>query len=464
MDIAKPIFWHQGLFIQPQHFQLTDRHEASLLAPVYEFVVPCLWGVGDMEIQKAALGTKNFSITSGTFVFPDGTLVALPGNAVVESRQFDDAWVEGGKPFTILAGIKKWNDEGENVTVVNRIEKLSDISTRYLTLADAEECPDLHAGGAKGEISRLTVVLKIFWQSEVGKIGDYLLIPVAQLERAGEEIVLSRHFVPPCLTISSSETLLGIIKETRDLIASRGRQLEAFKRQRGIQTAEFGSRDMVYLLALRSLNRYIPLLFHLTDTRQVHPWTGYGLLRQLIGEFTSFSETITVMGEVAGSGERLLPNYDHYNLGECFRAAQMLIARLLDEITAGPEYVIELVYDGTYFSSELKPAVFEAKNRLYLVMRTDEDPKLVIEYVTTVAKLSSRERLPILIARALPGIGLEHLPVPPQELPRRASTVYFAVNTHNDQWALVEKGRNIALYWDNAPEDLEIELMVVGRS
>lgn len=464
MDTSKPLFWHQGLFIQPQHFQLADRHGASLLAPLYDYVSPSLWGVGALAIQKSALGTRTFSITSGDFVFPDGTHVNLPGNAVAESRQFDDAWVEGGKPFTIFAGIKKWNDEGENVTVVNKIESISRIGTRYLTLADSEECPDLHAGGAKGDVNRLTVVLKIFWQSEIDKVGDYLLIPVAQLERAGEEIVLSRQFVPPCLTISSSETLFGIIKEIRDLIASRGRQLEEFKRQRGIQTAEFGSRDMVYLLALRSLNRYIPLLFHLTDTRQVHPWTGYGLLRQLIGEFTSFSETINVMGEVTGSGERLLPGYDHYNLGECFRAAQMLIARLLDEITAGPEYVIELVYDGTYFSTELKPAVFEAKNRFYLVMRTDEDPKLVIDYVANVAKFSSRERLPILIARALPGIGLEHLSVPPQELPRRASTLYFAVDTHHEQWSLVEKGRNMALYWDNAPEDLEIELMVVGRS
>jgi type VI secretion system protein ImpJ len=38
------------------------------------------------------------------------------------------------------------------------------------------------------------------------------------------------------------------------------------------------------------------------------------------------------------------------------------------------------------------------------------------------------------------------------------------VNHHSDQWALVQKGNNIALYWDSAPEDLEVELMVAGRS
>ncbi len=83
--------------------------------------------------------------------------------------------------------------------------------------------------------------------------------------------------------------------------------LRGIKRDRGIHTAEFGSRDMVYLLALRSLNRYIPQLFHLSESTG-HPWTVYGLLRQLIGELSSFSEQFTVSGDtVDGSSE--LPKY-----------------------------------------------------------------------------------------------------------------------------------------------------------
>jgi type VI secretion system protein ImpJ len=311
-------------------------------------------------------------------------------------------------------------------------------------------------------VKRLFYVLRLFWESEREQLGDYLLIPLAQLERLGGEVRLSEGFIPPCLTISSSEPLSKLIKEIRDQISSRGHQLEQYKSQRGIQTAEFGSRDMVYLLALRSLNRYVPILHHLTEARQVHPWAVYGALRQLIGELSSFSERVNMMGEWE-DGNRLLFNYDHRNLWGCFSGAQALITQLLDEITAGPEYIIRLIYDGTYYAAELKPAMFEGRNRFYLVVKTEEDPKFVLQSLTTIAKLSAREYLPILIARALPGIGLEHLPVPPQELPRRAHSIYFAVDHHHDQWASVEKGHNIALYWDNAPEDLEVELMVVGR-
>jgi type VI secretion system protein ImpJ len=92
------------------------------------------------------------------------------------------------------------------------------------------------------------------------------------------------------------------------------------------------------------------------------------------------------------------------------------------------------------------------------------DPQSVVQPLGTIVKLSSRESLPLLIARALPGIKVEHLSAPPQELPRRARAIYCQIDHHGDQWAQVQKGHNIALYWDTAPEDLKIELMVVGRT
>ena len=125
--------------------------------------------------------------------------------------------------------------------------------------------------------------------------------------------------------------------------------------------------------------------------------------------------------------------------------------------------MIELAYDGTYYAAELPPPIFEGRNRFYLVLSTETDPQSVLQSLTTLAKLSSRESLPLLIARALPGVGLSHLETPPQELPRRANSIYFQIDHHSDQWSFVQKGNNVGLYWDTAPEDLQVEMMVVGR-
>jgi type VI secretion system protein ImpJ len=459
----RPVFWHQGLFLQPQHFQLNDTYFQSLLAPFQRYLQPHLWGMGNFEIREGALGTRSFDIVKGEFLFRDFTYVDYPGNAIVEARSFDEAWVDGGKPLTVYVGLKKWNRAGENVTVLSKLKNVFDVPTRYVTTADPEEVPDVHQGGPTAQVKRLNHVLKIFWETETNQLGDYLLLPVAQLERTGDQIVLSRDFVPPCLFVSGSSALLKMVQEVRDQVAARGRLLESYKKGRGIHTAEFGARDMVYLLALRSLNRYVPLLFHLTETPYVHPWTVYGVLRQLIGELSSFSVRLSVLGEFE-DGTPLLPRYDHDDLWTCFSAALGLVTQLLDEITAGPEYVTQLLFDGTYYAADLAPAIFEGGNRFFIVFETEEDPKAVLQSLESIGKLGSRESLPILIARALPGIRLEHLPVPPQELPRRSRAIYFQVDHHSDQWAQIAKTKNIALYWDAAPQDLKIELMVVGRT
>ncbi|NMC75017.1 MAG: type VI secretion system baseplate subunit TssK, partial [Geobacteraceae bacterium] len=260
-------------------------------------------------------------------------------------------------------------------------------------------------------------------------------------------------------------SLMKLVHEVRDQLTARAYQLEEHKSRRGVQTAEFGSRDMVYLLALRSINRYVPLLFHYTKAEHAHPWEVFGVLRQLIGELTTFSEDVSVLGEVKcrGKDDATIPDYDHNNLWACFSAAQDMISHLLDQITAGPEYVIRLAHDGTFFAAELKPAVFEGRNRYYLAVKTDADPKTVLVTLVDIAKLSSREQMHTLVTQALPGIGLEYIQVPPQELPRRAHTHYFTIDHHDDQWLLVERNRSLALYWHDAPDDANIELMVVGR-
>ena len=53
--MERPLFWHQGLFLQPQHLQLADLHAQSLLTPVYKYLCPYPWGIGELEIQTAAL-------------------------------------------------------------------------------------------------------------------------------------------------------------------------------------------------------------------------------------------------------------------------------------------------------------------------------------------------------------------------------------------------------------------------
>lgn len=460
--MEKPLFWHQGLFLQPQHFQLFDRYVQALSGNGARYMQPHFWGVGTMRVQDAALGNLSLEIQQGEFIFRDGTVATYPGNSLLDSRSFSEGSFEGGKPLECYLGIRKWTASGENVTVLPQLENVSEVSTRYATSTESESVMDLYQGGPEAQVRSMFYVLKLFWGTEVDQLGDYELLPIAVLARSGEEIIRSGRFFPPCVTVGAEPALQKMIVEIRDQVTARAHQLEAYKRSRGVHTADFGSRDMVYLLALRSLNRYVPLLFQMTEASALHPWQVYGVLRQVVGELSSFSETVNVLGEL-DDGSVLVPAYNHRKLYHCFAAAQATLIRLLDEITAGPEYVFELAYDGTYYTSELPPAVFEGRNRFYLVLGAPEDQKAELQQFGGMAKTGARESLPILIARALPGIKSMHLDSPPQELPRKTGAVYYQVDINSDLWQQVQKNRNLAIFWDSAPAELKAELMVVGR-
>ncbi|MBS3780010.1 MAG: type VI secretion system baseplate subunit TssK [Desulfovermiculus sp.] len=463
MDTPRPIFWHQGLFLQPHHFQMLERSFATQLHPFFRYQCPSFFGMAALDIQKAALNTHSMYIMSGEFVFPDGTYAVHPGNCTISPRSFENSWIEGGKPLKVFLGVKKWQKDAGNVSQIDSYEEAFKHNTRYVTLKNPEWVPDMHGGSTDGEVKFLSHVLKIFWESELDELGSFSLLPIAELVRDGDQIVLSQQFIPPCLCIHASSHLVRIITEIKNQLIFRCRQLEEYKQDRGIQSATFGSKDMVFLMALRSLARHIPGLMHVLETESVHPWHVYGLLRQLIGELSTFSAHINALGE-ENDGRQTIPAYDHTSLWKCFSSAQQCIARLLDEITAGPDYIHLLEFDGTFYTTDIKPEAFTSGNRFYLVLTSEDDTADIAEAMSTLAKASSRERLPILIARALPGVGIDHLPVPPQELPRRPQSIYFALNQHGEQWNHVVQSKNLSVYWDDAPPDLTMELMIVGRT
>ena len=462
MEFDRPIFWYQGLFLQPQHFQLADLHARSLGRPVFTHALPHFWGAGALEIAAASLTTQVFDPVRLQVMFRDGTYVEYPGNALLKSRSFEGAWTETDKPFTCYLGLKKLSEVEANVTVVPTLDEAAGVKTRFATSADPEEIRDIYGDGPPAQYKSLRYVLRLFWGTELSQLDDYELVALARLEKDGDTIKLSERYIPPCIAVSGSATLAKLLRDVRDEISGRTRQLEEYKSPRELQKAEFDASYMSYLLALRSLNRYAPVLLHMSETPQMHPWACYGLLRQLIGELSSFSERINMLGET-DAGEALVPPYDHQELGRCFTSAASLITQLLNEITIGPELLVRLELDEGYYAADLPREFFASRNRFYLVLRTEAAPDQVVTALLQEAKLGARGQVATLVSRALPGVELNHLPQPPQGLPRRANSIYFRVEQFSEPWEAVEARGNIALYWANAPDDLKADLVVMRR-
>lgn len=462
MEQNKGVYWHQGMFLQPQHFQLADRYNQFRYTPLFDAGMPHFWGVGALELSRAAIANRTIEVIRARLLFADHQYVEFPENSVIAPRTFDAAWVDGDKPLTVYLGLRKLSQQEKNATEVGSITDAGNAHTRYATLLDAQEMPDIYSDGPSAPVRTLLHVVKVFFESELATLDSYELIPIARLVRDGDSVVLSDSFIPPCYAVTGSDVLQDALKDIRDELAGRTRQLQEYKSPREMQKAEFDASYTVFLLALRSLNRFSPQLFHLIEAGQIHPWQAYGLLRQLVGELSSFSERFNMLGE-AEDGTPGLPPYDHTDLARCFGRARALIGYLLNEITVGPEFLVILEPRDGVLGGQLPRNFFGQRNRFYLVIRTEQDPARLADSVVNNARLAATSEIPTLLRHALPGLELIHMPVAPQGLPRRSYSYYFRIEQVSQQWDAVEREGDIALHWAEAPNDLRAEIVVLRR-
>lgn len=462
MKSHKPIFWHQGLFVKPQHFQLNDLFHQSLLRPFQSQMHPFFWGVCRSKVQAAALKNFVFELIDGEFLFPDGAWVVIPENAVVQPRSFKNDWTDLEKPFRIYLGLRRWDRKGENATVLEGGE-FQGVSTRFVCSNSPDEVPDLYQKGPEAAVKSLDFLVRVFWEGELEDAGNYMLIPFAQLEHNGKEPVLSQGFVPPVLTLSGSDNLMIMVRAIREQVVSRCHVLEEYKIPKGTQLSDLEPNYISYFLVLRSLNRYVPFLNHVTETPLAHPWDFYGFLRQLIGELSSFSDRVDCLGNLK-DGSSLVPPYSHENIGLCIQEASTLLSELLGSILIGAENVIHLVKDGDYHSASLSPEVFDARNVFHLILRSSSTgAEQIKEQVQRRAKISSSELIPVLIKRALPGTELQEITVLPVGVPSRPDSAYYRLNRGDDHWLEIQKNQNICLYWNESPADLAAELVITKK-
>lgn len=460
MDFAQSIYWHQGLFLQPQHFQLMELAQHFQRKPLYEMMHPHFWGVGQLELAPESLGNRSFEVRNARLIFKGNTYVEFPGNAVIGPRSFDKVWTSGDMPLDVYLGLRKVSRVVANVTVIDSLDALSDVTTRFISMGEAVDMADLYSQGPSAPMPTLQHCVKIFFGSEIETLNDYDLIPIAQLVRDNDIIRVVPRQVPPCYALSGSQFLTDVLQDIRDDIAGRLRQIDEYKIPRDMHRQELDPDFLLLLQAIQALSRLVPRIVHLTETSQIDPWSVYSFLRECVGELSTFSARVDVLGR-KNDKEVGIPPYDHLNLGYCFSTARQLINELLGEIMVGPEFRVFMEPRDAYLVAALPQEFFADRSRFYLVTRSALNNEQLSQAFLQSARLAAPEDLSDIINLALPGIELIEVLTPPQGLPQRPGTRYYRIEQISQLWDRVGQCGELGMYWRDAPEDLRSEIVVL---
>ena len=452
-----PPLWEHGVFLQPQHFQLSHLQALRRLASSLALINPWLWGVRSFSVNEDALANGTFEVVSLDLLLPSGDWALVPDNSDIAPRSFHEVWTHPESPLVVFVGLAPFKEQGDNVS------REEQEHVRYKARGTPDVYPDLYGDGPSAEVMTMRYNLRLCFGPEEGQ--NLWKIPIARLVRDGDRVHTDANFVPPMVDIHGATSLHRLVRDVRDSLVSRAKQLEEYKIVAGdAKTSEVSSLHGITLFSILGvLARNAPVFEGFLQAPSVHPWPVYQALCTLVGELSVFSATLSPLGEVVG-GERALPPYDHEHLFSCFSSAATIIARLDDTLVVGPAFTFLLdPLEGTNLLHTVMPQSARANTYAYwLLLRTAHRDDLASR-VQTMGKLAPSADMRGIMGQALPGIRLFYTEQPPAGLPRRSDTLYFMIDQNDPLWQKVMEEGEVAFMLPGKPDDMLAQLTVIQR-
>lgn len=440
-----PVYWHQGMFLRPHHFQAAERYWAGQVRTAGRFDVHYNWGARVIRIDGDALKNFRFVVDRVEARMRDGTLV-------VAERGTDQAL----DPLD-LKPVMEHLGPGGTVDVFLAVPMLQlgrantgragDGGTRYLADPAREATEDENDGRTPSlvEFRRLNLRVLTSLQDTTG----YEMIPLARLERSTKatgEPQLQEWYIPPVLACDGWPPLAdGVLGHVYNRIGGTVKQLARSVKDQGIRFDTNNPEQKKLFERLRALNEAYAALGVIAQANGVHPFECYLELCRLAGKLAVFGKDVTLPDE---DGERLLP-YDHDDLGGCFfRVRRYLDDLLTQDFNQGYE-VRPFVGDGLRMKVRIEPTWLAPACQLLVGVKS---PLTNVECARLLTgklnmKIGALERVDEVFRVGARGLDFVHDHKPPPVLPADPDLTYFRISrdVSKDEWAAVSQTYNLAI-------------------
>lgn len=448
VDSQHKVLWSEGLFLTPQHLQQTDRYHEAMFVSGLRALCGNAYGLTELRIDEEALNGGDFILQSAVGVMPDGLAFEIPGHdARPQSRAIAAAFPSTQEKLSVYLAcpLSRANALEANAEGMSEGRLL-----RYRT--KTIKVKDESSGANERDLSISVSNLRVAFEGE--GLEDSTTIKLCELTRtATGGFAIAPSFVAPVLYLSASNWLFGMLRRIIEVLSTKSSDLAASRRQRGTGLVEFSMSEAANFWLLHTCNGYIPGLMHLYNQPRVHPEQLYMIMARLAGELTTFS---------AEGSPRDLPQYSHDNLYLTFSGLEARLRGLLEVTIASRcvniplEKTRESLYSGKFLDERLITA-----SKLYLAVQSGVAPEKLINEAPAKAKISSRDRVDKLIAMAMRGLLMKHMPAPPPEIPVQPGRQYFAVEKVGEHWEAIAQSRTISMYFPPEFVDLKLEFMAV---
>jgi type VI secretion system protein ImpJ len=441
------VAWKDGLFVQPQHFQQSERYLVSILHQSLHAYVPYLYGFISYEIDLDALKGGSLILTSASGILPDGTPFSISqGEELPGPRSINEIFDHQSTSQLAYLALPLVQE--------GRPALSDDNNTGYTRFRSAIcSVTDETFGKTSEEIEVCKKTFHIRFENE--DRDNFTTLPLVKLKRtSNEDIIIDETFIPPMLRISASLPYLRILQSILSILHTKASELLEGRKQTNTGIAEFASGDITMFGILNSITTFTPLLTqYLNSSSRTHPHDIHKTLTMLCGSLSAF---------MPGREIQNLPFYDHDDPVLAIVGQQKIIKDILNADYAPRCAVLKVTPTGkaTYLCSIEDESLLDTGD-FYLGISADTSQEELSTIVKRTIKISSRDQLPRLTISASNGLQFNQVLNPPAELASKPGYVYFNFVKQGLHWQQICASCAIALYFPNNFSGLSIEMLVI---
>jgi len=288
-----------------------------------------------------------------------------------------------------------------------------------------------------------------------GEAGSgWQTLPLARVRRQGaNQYSFDPKYVPPILKFGASPALMSMTERLIDILAQKNTAFTGATRGFDRQATGLSAQQIATFWFLHAVNSGLTSLRHLYLAKRSHPEELFYEMLRLAGSLCTFG---------LESSAASLPSYEHLDLQICFEALDQHIRDHLELVVPTNCIAIKLTQTDNYFwEGEITDTRLLGNARWYLSIAAKIGEAELITGTPALVKVCSSRFVTELVKRALPGMKLTHVPVPPASLAPRITNQYFTVNRGDRCWDHILETRRVGIY---VPGDLpaaQLDLLVL---
>ncbi len=440
MSWYSKVVWSEGLFLRPHHFQQNDRYLENLLENRVRHVTPYPWGFSVLEIDRDLAQQSRIGLRRAVGVMPDGTPFALPDNSplpaaieVPENAAGQIIWLS----LPLASPNTREVEDAPTGSASRYVPSTEMLIDSTASLRIEEEIDVAHP--------RLTLELR-----KTAKAGYVGLALGRILEVRDRAVLFDEKFAPPVLVCSAYPVIEGWLDRVIGWIDNK---LEELARYAADPTAGGGLQSADYFM-LQLLNRQIPQLRHLRQSRYVHPERLFETFLGLAGELATFT--------TAERRARDYPAYDHDDLEACFTPLVRDIQDFLSANLGRRAIRLEITERApNAFMSTIRDRSLVRNATLVLEVAARRPLTEIQAQFPQLFKVGPNTKMNEIVHAHLPGISLVHLPTPPPQIRALTDHVYFYLDRTSPLWPEFSTASSIGMHFSGDWPDLELELWAV---